>query len=296
MTLVVLAGCGVAPASAPAPAALTAPPVETTAIASPTVPPPSPSAKSQPPIPTPVPAAVPTAEAVWRQLATSIGGLEFDPEEDGWVSAAGFADGYVLLIEDSPYPDAFTDSLQVSSDGATWASALLPHVHKGRAGASAVASDGQRVVAVGTYSVCTRYFEENPPDKCRYRPMSWVSDDGRTWRRARAWAPALDSNAWGSVFASVWASPSGGWDAAQASLASEEDYGVVGSVVWHSEDGLIWSRVPDLSAMPPDDHVASPVPAIDGAEPYAVASGPAGLLAFAQDGNGIGVWTQEQAP
>ena len=161
----------------------------------------------------------------------------------------GFDDGYLAIF-------TITQEVWFSPDGATWAAIDLPAPDLATAAAAgvdlgsssggtprAVATDGERVVVVGLYghAPCT------PQDvggglPCVSSPISWVSDDGVTWRSSFPWVGPTsrpsDGFDHGSGFSAVWAVP-GGWEAAlyypDGEFEGQRE-------IWFSADGITWER------------------------------------------------------
>ncbi len=220
LVLVVLAIAGCAGAT-PSPQ-LTAHPSESPlAVATPTV------APTASPSPSPTSAPTPTGEARWDRLAAIRLG---DEDVRG---AVGFEDGYVVID--------WTPMIRFSPDGVKWTAVRLPFKGGVGTGAQAVATDGKRVVVVGSYLPCGDPYDGG----CRQRPVSWISDDGRTWRSSGPWTgPGGD----GSDFEWIWAVPTGGWDASQMFyMGHESESSGAGPTLWHSEDGLKWTLLGALS-------------------------------------------------
>jgi hypothetical protein len=190
-----------------------------------------------------MPAATPTGEMRWERIAKIKGASIDGYEEEGWASAAGFEAGYIVVVRSQGYLQE-GDSVHFSPDGLTWKRVRLPHGATGRVEARAAATDGQRVVVVGAYTPCEQYLEDGMYKGCRYRPMSWVSRDGHTWRASGAWSgPVALGQGLGSAFATIWEVPTGGWDAAQVFFSDDEDDRGEGPALWHSDDGVAWSRL-----------------------------------------------------
>lgn len=177
-----------------------------------------------------------TGEVGWEAAATVAA-----PDASGMLPIlAGFDHGYVVVTQWPP-------TAWFSPDGVTWTSSRLK-VKRGLAlGAPAIASDGTRIVVGGSYTPCKqKAFESDPFDACRPRPISWISDDGRTWEASPAWdGPIGERGRSGSLFVAVWPVPTGGWDAAQGFDMSDEsdDLSLRGPGFWHSADGVTWSKL-----------------------------------------------------
>ena len=109
----------------------------------------------------------------------------------------------------------------------------------------------QQVLVGGEYTPCRmRDYYRDPFGACRVRPASWISDDGASWRGSGEWPGRIGPRGKpGSKLTATWAVPTGGWDAAQFFSEGDEsdDFDPVGPALWHSDNGLAWSR---LSAGP----------------------------------------------
>ncbi len=205
----------------------------------------TPSATGLASLPSSVPSSAPLdpSAASWTSIGAGVGG-----------KLVGFAGGYVALGSgDFEAPIAW-----FSTDGRAWTSTSLATQVSNCPGsgpsgtetvpdadAAAIATNGRQVVVVGA---------ENPHDvagcqdvAASIRPIAWISDDGRTWRRS---APFYASGPNGRATA-VWAAPDG-WEA----VADDPRAGTL--AVWHSTDGLTWDSigplagptdVPDVSAV-----------------------------------------------
>jgi hypothetical protein len=220
-----------------------------------------------------------TATVQWRRVSEIR-----DVTWSGSFGAVGFDDGYVTVDG--------SRTIAVSTDGVTWRRVTLPLPFAGTVvdGVGSVSTDGRRTVIVGGYSPCPEFsWEMDPaPGRCRLRPMSWVSDDGRTWRSSGRWTgPVGPAEFFGSTFSTTWNVPTGGWDTTQTFFASNESEGD-GQALWHSEDGVKWSL---LRAGPADPRFS-----------WAVADGQGNRVAYEQqpepptECNGTGphptlVWT-----
>ena len=201
------------------------------------------------PVPSPTPSvSTPTrsppndasTEVEWRSLAT------MPPSAVGGTAhIVGFEGGYVVTDGSS--------TVQVSSDGRSWAPITLPLDAGVFAGVRSIAADGGRVVMAGGYSPCPGWSWEDatPARGCRMRPVSWASTDGHTWEQSVSWEEAIAPVDWyGSMFTAMWAVPGGGWDAAQSFWTSNEGDGF-GPAVFHSNDGRRWSLLQALPATEP---------------------------------------------
>lgn len=94
---------------------------------------------------------------------------------------------------------------------------------------------------------------ETPERNARGAPASFY--DARTHAISRVAANTqlrwFDTAAAGSTFFTVWAIPTGGWDAAQAFWSDmSDDLYREGPALWHSDDGLSWSLLRSLPAEP----------------------------------------------
>ena len=251
----VVAACSAEPPAAPPSRSLwsspTPSPASLSTMPAPT-PSPSPASVSTTPIPTPTP-PTPTAvnttitgEVRWERLAEfpSLGAFDSFELGDRGSHVIGFDGGYIVT-------GGASGTVQYSADGVKWRQAKLK-VPKGVAlGVNAVTTNGSQVLAVGSYTLCKwDAWWERPGGRCRERPASWVTDDGRTWRSSAAWKGSVG---WaGSAFYHVWSVPGAGFEAAQGwgtEDPDDESYMVVGRALWHSDDGRTWSL---LRAQPAD--------------------------------------------
>jgi hypothetical protein len=191
-----------------------------------------------------MPAPTVTGEIQWDLIGSidsasvANGGGEF--------SAVGFEDGYVLLD--------MTRTIQFSSDGVTWTRVRLPVAEGSALGAQSAATDGARVLLVGSYTPCrTSAYNSDPFGRCRGRPASWLSDDGLTWLPSDPWAgPIGPKGQAGSDFVAAWSLPTGAWEAAQALYTGDEsDEGYwIGPALWRSEDAREWTMLREMPAEP----------------------------------------------
>jgi len=234
LALVVLvgAGCGADATKGSPPMAPEsgAPPSDATQATAPTLTPSSSPTPATTPSSTPAP--TPTGEVRWDQIGAIPEAVSGEHE-----SAVGFEDGYVVIHG--------TSTIQFSPDGVTWTPVRLPLAKGPVLRVGPAATDGMRVLVVGNYTPCRKAaWDKDRWGPCRGRPISWVSDDGRTWRGSDTWTgPVGPVGQSGSTFGSVWAVPTGGWDAAQVFDTSDDtDVGFgVGPALWHSADGITWS-------------------------------------------------------
>jgi hypothetical protein len=233
VAVALVAGCSTGPSSTPvaSSSAPTASPVAPTAAAgSPsTSPASSPTATS---IPSPSAVAA-TSTLRWRQIGTASGG-----------DLVGFAGGYVAL--------GGKTGVEFSPDGASWTPETLPfHVSKDHgitlgAGPASLATDGHTVVLVGSYDhgPCTPTpgLTGGGPE-CPSSPISWTSTDGKSWHSSYPWhgLGAPKGFHQGNDFTTVWAVPTGGFDAAEAYVANEDE---VAGHIFHSSDGSTWTPLP----------------------------------------------------
>jgi len=198
-------------------------------------PPPEPSVAAENPTQRPSPTPM---IAQWVTLGT-ISRMAFHP--DGLVA---FKKGYVAA---NGYSMAY-----FSRDGIVWKAVRLPGPADFRSADSqpqGLASNGTRVVIVGGYghepcAPVTGATGEGP--NCVQSPVSWVSDDGVTWRTSLPWVGPVGTAAGfrqGSEFSSVWAVP-GGWEAALFYWAGEGQYQ---REIWSSPDGVTWRRAAIVS-------------------------------------------------
>ena len=188
------------------------------------------------PNPSSSPAVLDPTSARWTLLGTAPGG-----------ELIGFDGGYVVL---GSRGDLEEPVAAFSRDGRGWEVNSLANsvpncpgyggpgiVNVPDADAVAIASNGHQLVVVGA---------EQPHDvaSCAdvgasIRPIAWVSDDGRTWRRS---APFYAAGPNGRATA-VWAVPHG-WQA----VADDPSSGTLS--VWESADGTQWEPVGPLAADP----------------------------------------------
>jgi hypothetical protein len=194
----------------------------------------TPSATGLASLPSSVPSSAPLdpAAASWTSIGTGAGG-----------QLVGFGGGYVALASgELEAPVAW-----FSNEGRDWTSttlsSLVPNCPGfGAPGSSApvpdadgaaIATNGRQVVVVGAE-------HPNDPASCSdggsIRPIAWISDNGRTWRRS---APFYTGGPNGRATA-VWAMPDG-WEAVA------DDPGAGTLAVWHSADGLTWESIGPLA-------------------------------------------------
>jgi hypothetical protein len=181
--------------------------------------------------PSAFPISSPTGELRWNPLG-AIADARFG-------RAVGFDAGYVV-IDGSP-------TIWFSPDGVDWRPVPAPLLDGVVVGLDSVASDGARVLVVGRYSPCLDFTPDLITPACRFRPISWVSDDGTTWRSSGFWTGPIGPEDGGSAFEAAWSVPAGGWDAAQVLHAGDEFVGE-GPALWHSDDGQSWFL---LRGLPP---------------------------------------------
>jgi hypothetical protein len=240
-------GCGSSSPSASPPASLATAGPATTPVASGSA---SPAPTSLPSgSPTVAPSATPFGSSLaWHAIGT------LDAER-----IVGFTGGYVATNG--------SQAVSYSADGSSWERIRLPfkvttdpHGIKLTAQADAVATDGTQVIVVGGYehAPCTPQAsgETGGGPQCPSSPIAWISSDGRTWTSSYPWnGPALPHRyKQGDAFTTVWAVPTGGWDAADAYISGEAG---AAADIWHSADGLSWSA---FSATPPTTLEGSPTP------------------------------------
>jgi hypothetical protein len=202
------------------------------------------------PSPVPTASAAPTARA-WEPL----GSIPVD--EMMLADVVGFDQGYVAIERGS--------RAWFSADGVTWEPTELPFkASTSRNGqplvahATAIASDGQRVVVVGGYA--SEPCRKDPPGstgggpECPLVPLSWASADGRTWTTGDPLTglSAPKDKVQGAEFDAAWPVPTGGWD---ASVGWWEGESLTGRDLLHSADGLAWT--PIASAPTSTAHEAS---------------------------------------
>ena len=173
------------------------------------------------------------ASLAWHRLGT------ISASVDGVV---GFAAGYVAL-------DAAAGVVWYSPNGRAWQRAPLPfdppHATP-RDGPDAngtlgrtLATNGHEVLVVGGYShePCQEIAPGTDPGTgggpdCDYSPVTWISDDGLSWRAAYPDAGTAE-------FVAAWP-VANGWDVAVSSWDGES---LGGQETWHSDDGHAWARL-----------------------------------------------------
>ena len=153
-------------------------------------------------------------------------------------AAVGFDGGYVAV---SRYGGAW-----FSPDGADWRSVRLP---KPLGTTVDVAASRSRLLIVGAMDAPGCDLGSDTGGSCPGIPLSWWSDDGRAWHASEP-TEGVDRVAY-DEFTSVWAAPTGGWDAAVTTRAGAV---TVGAGVWHSARGSRWQP---LDPAPPDLEVES---------------------------------------
>jgi hypothetical protein len=218
------------------------------------------SSSPAPAVPTQIPTTAPSRIATgatpflrWVEVGTIMGmpsGMPSIP-----VDLVGFTKGYVAGA-DSDHPMAY-----FSRDGVAWRAIRLPEPADFRSAQTqpgGLASNGTRVVIVGGYghepcieNVPGHGATGGGPD-CVRSPVSWVSDDGVTWRTSLPWVGPVGTAAGfsqGSEFSSVWAVP-GGWEAALFYWSGEGNYQ---REIWSSRDGLSWARAANVSDVGADN-------------------------------------------
>jgi hypothetical protein len=188
---------------------------------------------------TTAPAAPGPATPGWNEAGELTGATEF-----GTWTMVGFDQGYVAVGSRSgnERPTAW-----FSADARSWVRQRLPSprpVDDHWPGtAAAAATDGRTVVIVGGYAhgPCGRGGDQGAGPRCPLSPISWVSDDGLTWRSSMPWVgPVRNDEGFdqGSEFSEVWAVPDG-WEASlfywQGEARNQRE-------IWHSTDGLAWKR------------------------------------------------------
>jgi hypothetical protein len=183
----------------------------------------------------------------WHRLGKISGSVD---------AVIGFARGYVAL-------DGSDGAVLVSTDGRSWRKVRLPFDPpettrdpldaNGTLGLG-LATNGTDVLIVGGYSHEPCQLTEpgstgEGPD-CDYSPVAWISGDGVTWRVAY---PDTGTG----EFVAAWPVATGGWDAALSTWGGEVS---TGQDLWHSADGLTWTR---LNPAPPAAWSIPPVAATD---------------------------------
>jgi hypothetical protein len=157
-------------------------------------------------------------QLAWHRIGTITSATD-------WVrDVVGFAKGYVALGDEHVW---------FSRDGRDWTTVELavdrPGVEgpPGGLGSWAMASDGDVVVIVAGW------FDPDPSVD-RAQAISWVTDDGSTWRGGVPGGPdtaGLDA---------VWSDGTGGWDAGE--IDDTAGAGPAPLTIWHSADGLTWKK------------------------------------------------------
>jgi hypothetical protein len=210
--------------------------------------------------PSPAISVGPPSPSTSTEAWTLVGELEaYEAFGDSWVT--GFEGGYVAIGSAAANGAA---TAWVSVDGRTWAGVALPApnsvIDPARptmdpltAYPTVVTSDGATVVIVGGYphEPC-QWIDRSQGDvggggpECPISPISWVSEDGLTWRSSLPWVgpvgrPAEASDPYGgfhqgSQFSSVAKVPDG-WEAALFFWNGE---GTFQREIWHSSDELAW--------------------------------------------------------
>lgn len=187
----------------------------------------------------PTPPAVATSvpsptitEAPFESVA--VAALHWQPLDGATAPGAGgligFRGGYVAYGTTEPFqnPVAF-----YSADGREWATVQLADLIPNCPGwgpdgdedvpdaeVRAGTSDGNQVMLAGA-----RFQPSNCSDSTVYQPMTWVSHDGRSWRRSE---PLDPPGAFRMLAA--WPTPTG-WQGVDQ-----------GSILWESPDAIRWSR------------------------------------------------------
>jgi hypothetical protein len=207
---------------------------------------PSPVASAARPLP---PVALDPAIARWKK----VGKVGPGPATGGAISGlVGFDAGYVALGRREPFlqPVAWT-----STDGRSWDVTSLSKWVRNCPGngpegdedvpdalTTAIATNGRQVIVVGAEHHLTAATCANVG--AGTRPIAWVSDDGRTWRRSKPfYAEGANDRA-----EAVWAIP-GGWRAVTTAPRC---------TLWQSADGLDWKSIGELKdGLSPDVCIAT---------------------------------------
>jgi hypothetical protein len=239
LVVLVLAACAVAPSTAPA---------GTDAVPLPPTPVPMPTAS--PGAPTEVP-----APASWRKIGEA-------PNADGLTAIVGSDAGYVGLGFGAPTP-----GIWFSPNGVTWQPVALP-MDPDRpvlpANVSGLASSGTQVLALGgfAHAPCQGGGDQGGDPPCMLSPITWLTDDGMTWRRSDAWPTGTDPQepAGGTEVSAAWAVP-GGWEAVLIRWEGESGIPVD---VWRSADGIAWEHAAETPAAPGSVGATGGVTAADG--------------------------------
>jgi hypothetical protein len=239
-SLALLGGCAAGPTPSPVPT-----PLPSTALVVPSASPSPSPLNTQSPAPSV--SEQPTSDLAWH----SIGAIPVKSENLPYVALVGFAKGYVAVERGS-------SSVRFSADGRTWRSIKLPftvtndeHGNSLDAGANAVTTNGTQVLVVGGYA--HKPCAAGPPTTgggpgCPLYPVAWVSDDGVTWQSAYPGPRPSDPPGYGqgSEFVAAWPVRTGGWDAALSFWQGESLHG---RDLWHSGDGIHWTKLEPAPAL-----------------------------------------------
>jgi hypothetical protein len=217
---------GSIPPPAVTPAGTPSPSVDGQAVASPT---PAPIRTTAPPreTPSPSPSAGGIETLAWHRLGTIPGPVR---------AVVGFRRGYVALSTNGR-------AVFTSTDGREWRRIRLPLDPPGPGPADpdsngrigrAMATNGEQVVVVGGYShqpCASGPGEQGGDPACGYSPVAWSTSDGLRWRVSYPSVRLVE-------FVAVWSMPQG-WEAAASSWSGAA---LGGRTLWHSADGLAWTR------------------------------------------------------
>jgi hypothetical protein len=198
--------------------------------------------------------APPTTDLAWDR----IGRIAPAPV----IDVVGFSKGYVAVWR---WPESGTLMASFSPDGREWRRVQLPFApprgeqsYNVTATVRALATNGRQVLAVGRYEYEPCQEEVDGWGlACPTRPVSWLTDDGVTWRIGQA-PPSVDPGGavLGSEYIAAWPVATGGWDAALAIRSAPGDAANIvsptivpenaagkGRSLWHSTDGLTWTEL-----------------------------------------------------
>jgi hypothetical protein len=160
----------------------------------------------------------------------------------------GTPQGYVAALATEPA------TVAVSEDGDAWEMVRLDRDPDAKSTVTTLATDGRRILAVGGSSPCPHEAfwvevmedgevieqEGDPPASCQVLPMSWLSDDGRTWQRGATWPGPTDASGWTTtIFGPAWSLAAGAWEAVALRVDPDSD-GIGPWWLARSSDGLEW--------------------------------------------------------
>lgn len=185
----------------------------------------------------PPPSASPIVRARWTKL-------ELTGDAPAGIDLVGFDAGYATVGTRDPFEDPIA---WFTSVGTAWQAASLANLVPNCPGwgpegdeevpdadTAAIASNGHQVVVVGAGA-------PHDPAGCAdvgssIRPIAWLSDDGRTWRRSE---PFYTGGSNGRATA-VWPTADG-WEAFVEAPATGTPS------IWRSSDGLHWESTSVLA-------------------------------------------------